>query len=282
MGAGAHPRRIREAGRSPPPPLDGVHPCAGSHPEEGPRRGVPGGEGLRCAQSRDLRPIAATPLGSAGDVVSRTGGIAALNTPANGLHPSSGCVPGGGLIAGSIPGMTARSWSIRTPEPHVVKVQHAIHSARVRITIDGETCFPGPAKRRRFRRHAFAANSRSTNRHPRRLRPRSPVLAVVCSHLNRVARISGESTIRTATAPSRTVWTAGDAGDFCGLPVAELTVTFHQVCRSCELQRAIREAGHRSSSRAGHSHFPSSRFEAERSNVQSKYTNSFALSSSRQ
>lgn len=37
--------------------------------------------------------------------------------------------------------MAGHSWSIRTPELHIVEVQHAIHSARVKITVDGETVF---------------------------------------------------------------------------------------------------------------------------------------------
>jgi hypothetical protein len=37
--------------------------------------------------------------------------------------------------------MAGHSWSIRTPEPHIVEVQHAIHSARVKIKVDGETVF---------------------------------------------------------------------------------------------------------------------------------------------
>jgi len=37
--------------------------------------------------------------------------------------------------------MAGHGWSIRTPERHVVEVQHAIHSARVKIKVDGETVF---------------------------------------------------------------------------------------------------------------------------------------------
>jgi hypothetical protein len=37
--------------------------------------------------------------------------------------------------------MAGHCWSIRTPEPHLVEVQHAIHSARLRIEVDGETVF---------------------------------------------------------------------------------------------------------------------------------------------
>ena len=37
--------------------------------------------------------------------------------------------------------MAGHSWSIRTPGLHIVEVQHAIHSARVTIKVDGETVF---------------------------------------------------------------------------------------------------------------------------------------------
>jgi hypothetical protein len=37
--------------------------------------------------------------------------------------------------------MAVHCWSIHTPEPHVVEVQHAVHSARLRIKVDGETVF---------------------------------------------------------------------------------------------------------------------------------------------
>ncbi len=38
-------------------------------------------------------------------------------------------------------GMAGHRWSIRTPKPHTVEVQHATHSARVRISVDGEIVF---------------------------------------------------------------------------------------------------------------------------------------------
>ena len=37
--------------------------------------------------------------------------------------------------------MAGHRWSIRTPEPHDVEVQHAVHSARVTIKVDGEAVF---------------------------------------------------------------------------------------------------------------------------------------------
>ncbi len=37
--------------------------------------------------------------------------------------------------------MVGHRWKIETPEPHTVEVQHATHSARVRIRVDGKIVY---------------------------------------------------------------------------------------------------------------------------------------------
>ena len=77
------------------------------------------------------------------DQMSPTGPKASPKTVQTDMSATGNCVdPGRGKpYTGDAEMGASRTWKVPTPRKHTVQVQHAMHSGRVRITVDGDTIF---------------------------------------------------------------------------------------------------------------------------------------------